>query len=192
MAVMSQPGVRNPGKGLALILLLSGLFAAYLLIKPGTPQTVTMVDNLIQGLLEGVGLFLAILPWLSVGGHKRLSVRALLPGAAGTTPAQRWVPLLLGLGILSYIIGQGIWTYNENIAHLPVLFPSLADIGFLGSYPFVLLAILFLPHRPLPIETRLRVFLDGLLIMVGVVTFSWYFVLGPTIQHGAKTAAGQI
>ena len=68
---------------------------------------------------------------------------------------------LLGLGILSYIIGQAIWTYNENIAHLPVLFPSWADIGYLGSYPFVLLAILLLPHRLLPVQTRVRVFLDA-------------------------------
>src|SRR6266700_104190 len=139
MAVMSQPGVRYPGKGLVLILLLSGLFATNLFIKPGAPHMVSLVDNLIQVLLAGVGLFLVILPWLPGGGGKRLSVRALLPGAAGKTPAQRWVPLLLGLGILSYILGQAIWTYNENIAHLRVLFPSWADIGYLGSYPFVLL-----------------------------------------------------
>src|SRR5713226_1149632 len=100
MAVMNQPGVRFPGKGLVLILLLCGLFVAYLLIKPGTPQTVTLVDNLIQGLLEGVGLLLALSLWLPGGGRKGLSVRSPLPGAAGTNPAQRWVPLLLGLGIL--------------------------------------------------------------------------------------------
>ena len=192
MAVMNQPGVRYPGKGLVLILLLSGLFVAYLLIKPGTPQTVTLVDNLIQGLLEGVGLLLAILPWLPGGGRKGLSIRSLLPGAAGANPAQRWVPLLLGLGILSYIIGQAIWTYNENIAHLPVLFPTWADAGYLGSYPFVLLAILLLPRQPLVAQERVGVLLDGLIIMVGVVTFSWYFVLGPTIFSGADTLAGQI
>jgi signal transduction histidine kinase len=192
MAVMSQPGVRNPGKGLALILLLSGLFAAYLLIKPGAPQTVTLIDNLIQGLLAGVGLFLAILPWLPRGGHKRLSLRSPLPGAAGTTPAQRWVPLLLGLGILSYIIGQGIWTYNENIAHLSELFPSWADAGCLGSYLFMLLAILLLPRRPLLAQARIGALLDGLIIMVGVVTFSWYFVLGPEVLQGANTLAGRI
>jgi hypothetical protein len=192
MAVMNQPGIRYPGKGFTLILLLSGLFAAYLLIKPGTPQTVTLVDNLIQGLLEGVGLFLALSLWLPGGKRKGLSVRALLPGAAGTTPAQRWVPLLLGLGILSYIIGQGIWTYNENIAHLPVLFPSWADAGYLGSYPFVLLAILLLPRRPLVGRARVGVLLDSLIIMVGVVTFSWYFVLGPEALHGADTLVGRI
>jgi signal transduction histidine kinase len=192
MAVMNQPGVRFPGKGLVLILLLCGLFVVYLLIKPGTPQTVTLVDNLIQGLLEGVGLLLALSLWLSGGGRKGLSVRSLLPGAAGTNPAQRWVPLLLGLGILSYIIGQAIWTYNENIAHLPVLFPSWADAGYLGSYPFVLLAILLLPRRPLLAQARVGILLDSLIIMVGVVTFSWYFVLGPTILYGADTLAGRI
>lgn len=189
MAVMNQPGVRFPGKGLVLVLLLSGLFATYLLIKPGTSQTVTLVDNLIQGLLEGVGLFLAIVLWLPGSGHKRPSVRSLLPG----NPAQYWVPLLLGLGILSYIIGQAIWTYNENIAHLPVLFPSWADAGYLGSYPFVLLAILLLPRRPLVAQTRMGVLLDGLIIMVGMVTFSWYFVLGPMVLHDeAGTLAGRI
>jgi signal transduction histidine kinase len=192
MAVMNQPEVRFPGKGLTLILLLSGLFATYLLIKPGTPQTVTLVDNLIQGLLEGVGLFLALSLCLPGGKRKGLPVRSRLPGAAGTNPAQRWVPLLLGLGILSFIIGQGIWTYNENIAHLPVLFPSWADAGCLGSYPFMLLAILLLPRRPLLAQARVGVLFDGLIIMVGVVTFSWYFVLGPEVLQGANTLAGRI
>jgi signal transduction histidine kinase len=178
MKVMNQPGARYPGKGLVLILLLSGLFAAYLLIKPGAPHMVTLLDNLIKGLLAGVGLCLAVLPWV--------------PEAAGTTPAQRWVPLLLCLGILSCIIGQGIWTYNENIAHLPVLFPSWADAGCLGSYLFMLLAILLLPRPPLPVQARIGVLLDGLIIMVGLVTFSWYFVLGPEVLQGANTLVGRI
>ena len=192
MEVMKQQEVRFPDKVLALVLLLSGLFVVYLLSKPGTPQTVTLVDNLIQGLLEGVGLFLTLPLWLPGSGRMWPPVRSLLPGAAGINPVQRWVPLLLGLGILSYIIGQAIWTYNENIAHLPVLFPSWADAGYLGSYPFVLLAIFLLPRRPLEAQARVGVLLDSLIIMVGVVTFSWYFVLGPTILHGADTVVGRI
>src|SRR5258708_38531960 len=105
---------------------------------------------------------------------------------------QRWVPLLLGLGILSYIVGQALWTYNEDIAHLAVLFPTWADAGYLGSYPFVLLALLLLPPRPLTAETRTRILLDSLMIMVGVTTFSWYFILGPTILQGADTVLGQV
>jgi hypothetical protein len=105
---------------------------------------------------------------------------------------QRWVPLLLGLGILSYVIGQAIWTYNENIVHLPVLFPSWADAGYLGSYPFILLALLLLPTHPLPASTRSRIALGSLAIMVAVATFSWYIVLGPTILQGADTVLGQV
>ncbi len=192
MEVVNQRGMRFPGKGFALILSLSGLFSAYLLYKPGGPHMVILVDNLTQGLLEGVGLLLTLPLWLSRGGQMGSPAGASQPGAAAASFTQRWVPLLLGLGIMSYIIGQAVWTYNENIAHLPVLFPSWADAGYLGSYPFVLLAILLLPHRPLPIYTRVRVFLDGLMIMVGVVAFSWYFVLGPTILQGADTVTGQI
>ena len=190
----TQPGqsVRSLWKSALLILVLTGLFVAYLLVKPGPPQAVTLVDNLIQGLLEGVGLLFALPLWLIWGRRKGPSDDSLLPNAAVTNPSQRWVPFLLSLGILSYVIGQGIWTYNENIAHLSVLFPSWADMGFLGSYPFVLLAILLLPRRPLPVQTRVRILLNGLIIMAGVVTFSWYFVLGPTILQGAETVAGQI
>lgn len=72
MEVMNQQSVRFPSKGLALILLLSGLFVAYLLIKPGTPHTINLVDNLLQGLLEGVGLLLVLTLWLPGGGRMRL------------------------------------------------------------------------------------------------------------------------
>ena len=105
---------------------------------------------------------------------------------------QRWVPLLLGLGILSYIIGQAIWTYNEDIVHLAVLFPSWADAGYLGSYPFILLALLLLPSQPLPASIRTRIALGSLAIMVAVATFSWYLILGPTILQGDDTVLGQL
>jgi signal transduction histidine kinase len=172
--------------------LLISFFVLYLLVKPGDPTSVTLVDNLIQGILEGVGLLLTLPLFLPNGGRMRLSSASPLQSSSSAKATRRWIPLLLGLGILSYIIGQALWTYNEDIAHLPVLFPSWADAGFLGSYPFVLLALLLLPSRPLLAETRTRIILDGLLIVVGVVTLGWYFILGPTILQGADTLAGQI
>jgi len=39
---------------------------------------------------------------------------------------------------------------------------------------------------------RLRVLLDGVMIMTGVVAFSWYFVLGPTMLQGNETLLGQL
>src|SRR5207248_1977008 len=91
-----------------------------------------------------------------------------------------------------YALGQALWTLNEDILHLSVLFPSWADAAWLSSYPFVLLGILLLPSRPLSATTRTRVVLDGLLVMTGVVSLSWYFVLGPTVMQGGETLFAKI
>src|SRR5260221_4634821 len=187
--------MRSLWKSALLILMLTGLFVVYLLIKPGGPKLVNLGDNISQGLLEAVGLLLTFpLFWHGCGRGGRF--RAPFTGyVAPARTLQRWVPLLLGLGILSYIVGQALWTYNEDIAHLAVLFPTWADAGYLGSYPFVLLALLLLPPRPLTADTRTRILLDSLMIMVGVTTFSWYFILGPTILpilQGADTVLGQV
>src|SRR5947209_2237849 len=186
--------VRSLWKSGLLVLVLTGLFVAYLLIKPGGPERVAFVDNIIQGLLEGVGLLLALPLFVRGIGRIRQSPPSFAERVAPAKTSQRWVPLLLGLGILSYIIGQVLWTYNENILQLPAsqLFPTWADAGFLGSYPFVLIALLLLPTRPLAADTRTRIVLDSLMIMVGVTTLSWYFILGPTILQGADTMLGEV
>jgi len=57
----------------------------------------------------------------------------------------------------------------------------------LSVYPFLLLGILLLPARPIPVASRTRIALDGLMIMTGAVTFSWYFILGPVMQQGSET-----
>src|SRR6266487_5019394 len=191
---MYGQSMRSLWKSALLILTLTGLFVSYLLFKPGasSPEIVTLVDNVIQGFLEGVGLLLTLPLFLHGFGRTRQRNVSFAERVAPARIGQRWVPVLLGLAILSYVIGQAIWTYNENIAHLPVLFPTWADAGYLGSYPFVLLALLFLPHRPLSGQKRVRILLDSLIIMIGMVTFSWYFVLGPTILQGADTIGGQI
>ena len=186
--------IRSLWKSALLILTLAGLFASYLLFKPGgsSPHLVRFVDNIIQGLLEGVGLLLTLPLFLHGTGRTRQRNVSFAERVARARMGQRWVPLLLGLGILSYVIGQVIWTYNEDIVHLTVLFPSWADAGFLGSYPFVLLALLLLPTHPLPASTRTRIALGSLAIMVAVATFSWYIILGPTILQGADTVLGQV
>ena len=66
-------------------------------------------------------------------------------------------------------------------------FPSWADAVYLCAYPVLLLGILLLPGRRLPVASRVRILLDGLMIMTAVLTFSWYFILGPTIAQGGQT-----
>jgi len=98
----------------------------------------------------------------------------------------------LGLGALGYAVGQAIWSWYEIILHCDCPFPSWADAGFLSAYPFLLAGILWMPRRPLPSALHGRVLLDGLMVMTAVVTFSWYFLLGPTLLQGGETLLGKV
>ena len=101
-----------------------------------------------------------------------------------------WVPIFIALGIFCQFIGQVIYTYYD-LRGLPP-FPSWADAGYLSTFPFMLVAILLLPRRRLTGTTRSRVLLDGLIIMTAMITFSWYFILGPTMLQGAETNLAKV
>ena len=168
-----------------LILLFNGLLVVLVLLNPLSDATLALVVNSAQF----VGPLL-VLP-LCFGG---VLGRMWGPGASQTdvrpaavTRGQRWAPVLLGLGILSWVFGQALFTYYEWVLGRPPPLPSIADVGYLSVYPFLLLGILLLPARPIPVAARTRIALDGLMTMTAAVTFSWYFILGPVMQQGSET-----
>jgi hypothetical protein len=173
----------------SIVMVFNVLIVAWVLLKPGDDRVYAFVVN-VAGF---VGPMLA-LP-LCFGGFLG---RIWRWGASRTDnqPAamtgQRLAPVLLGMGILSYSLGQIIFTYYELALHRTPPFPSLADVGYLIEYPFFLLGILLLPARPIPVASRARVALDGLMAMTVAVTFSWYFILGPVVQQGSETVLAKI
>lgn len=66
------------------------------------------------------------------------------------------------------------------------------DAGYLGSYPFLLTAVLLLPTLRLRTQQRLRILLDGLIFMVGADIVSWYFILGPTFVRSGDSLLGRL
>ena len=174
-------------KPLSLLIFCTGLFLTYLLLKPVPPALFIFGDDLLQGALETVGLLLALPILLLSSTREQARAGSSRHWLDWLTPTGSAVPLLLACTLLSQVIGQVIWTLNENVLHVAVLFPSWADVGYLASYPFALLAILFLPHQRRSLTSRTRVVFDAVIAMIGVVTFSWYFVLGPTIMNGASS-----
>jgi diguanylate cyclase (GGDEF)-like protein len=170
-------------KPLSLLIFCSGLFVAYLYLKPAPPHMFTIGDNLLQATLEMGGLLLALPILLPKNIREQARGGFYQRCLSWFMPAGSVVPLLLACSILSYIIGQTIWTLNENVLRVAVLFPSWADAGYLAAYPLVLLAILLLPRERRSSTSRARIIFDAVIAMIGVVTFSWYFVLGPTMMH---------
>jgi signal transduction histidine kinase len=178
--------------GASFILLFNGLLFSWLLVKPGGHDLTVAVDDILQTL----GPLLAVPLCLLGGATGRQAWCGQAAGDdehPGVRPARRRAsaPVLLGLGVLSFAVGEGIWTIYELVLHRPP-FPSWADAGYLSAYPFLLLGVLLLPARPAPLAARTRVVLDALMTMTAVVTFSWYFILGPTLLQGTESALARI
>src|SRR5215204_1646622 len=168
-----------------LVLLFNGLLLTWVLLKPGSDAMLALVVNSAQF----VGPLL-VLPLCFGGLLRRMwgpEASQTDVGPAAVTIGRRWAPVLLGLGILCWVLGQAIFTFYEWVLGQPPPLPSIADIGYLSVYPFLLLGILLLPARPVPVAFRTRLALDGLMIMTAAVTFSWYFILGPVMQQGTQT-----
>ena len=167
-----------------LVLLFNGLLVVCVLFKLGTDATLALVVNS----AEFIGPLLVVpLCFAGVLGWMWGPPTSQAPGGPPVTRGQLWAPILLGLGILSWVLGQMIFTYYEWVLDQPPPLPSIADLGYLSVYPFLLLGILLLPARPIPVASRTRIVLDGLMIMTAAVTFSWYFILGPVMQQGTQT-----
>ena len=155
-------------------------------LRPGHTAYITGVISLFYGLtlallcLEGL--------YLPRRGH-----RALLQDFR-----QSWQsisPLLLSASLLCFTLSQLAWLILVITVHRLPVYPSPEHFIQLSMYPCLVGAILFLPGRNLSLLSRLRIFLDSLIIMAAVATLCYYFVLAPLLINGhgtllAKTVSG--
>jgi signal transduction histidine kinase len=170
-----------------IAVLFNSLFLALVLVKPGTDRQFVISDDVGQA----IGWLLATL--FCFVGFKKLWLGGRTVHTKNFVTSHQlltWVPIFIALGIFCQFIGQVIYTYYDLRGWPP--FPSWADAGYLSTFPFMLVAILLLPRRRLSGTTRSRVILDGLIIMTAVITFSWYYILGPTMLQGAETNLAKV
>ena len=181
MNVKRSPFTRSFWLSASLFVVFNCAFLLWVLLKPGTKYVFVIGDDVGQALGWLLGTLLCFIGlkklWQHIPGHATDRSFALL--------AQRWVPIFLAAGIFCQFIGQVIYTYYD-IHHWPP-FPSWADIAYLSTFPFLMVGILLLPTQRLSGMARSRFLLDSILIMTAIVTFSWYFVLGPTMLQGYES-----
>jgi serine phosphatase RsbU (regulator of sigma subunit) len=186
-----QTGAEEPRlrRAAALILLFNGLLLAWALFEPAGNRVSAIVVNVagfVGPLLVLPLCFGGLLAWVwRRGASRTYNQPAVMTG-------QRLGPVLLGMGILCYVLGQMYFTFYDLVLQQIPPFPSIADVAYLIEYPFFLLGILLLPARPIPAASRARIALDGLMIMTAALTFSWYFILGPVIQQGTGTVLAKV
>jgi len=151
------------------------VLSLYLLAQVGGHTVVTGIDDLALGLG----------PLLSVSFGLTLRHRQRARGIQALT----WAPRLLALSLVSWAIGEAIWAYDTLVLHREPGFPSWANLSYVCAYGLLLAGILALPRRRLPRITRTRIVLDGLMIVMAMGTFSWYFIVGPILLLSHQPAS---
>jgi diguanylate cyclase (GGDEF)-like protein/PAS domain S-box-containing protein len=91
-------------------------------------------------------------------------------------PGSRAPWYLLGAGCAAWALGQGMWTWFEEVADRALPYPSLADVGFAATYPLMAAGLVLLP-RAVRLTARAVALVDGLLIAGSLLFVVWY--VGP-------------
>lgn len=88
--------------------------------------------------------------------------------------------LFLGFAGSTYTIGQIIWTWYE-FHYTQVPFPAWFDPFYLAVYPLSWIGIYLLVPRAGSFVGRTRLILDSTIVVLSILTITWFFILGPTI-----------
>ena len=99
---------RSFRRAAGLILLFNGLLVAWVLLKPGSDRMLALVVNAAQFVGPLLALPLCFSGLLRLVWRRGVSQTDVEPAE---TRGQRWAPVLLGLGILSWFFGQMVFTY---------------------------------------------------------------------------------
>ena len=98
---------------------------------------------------------------------------------------------MLSTALLSYAVARTLWSVVDQIFypnHAP--FPSFPDLFFMLQYPFFFLAVILIPSGR-TWESRVKLVLDGLLIMGSVTALFWYFLLAPLYMQSRESPLGR-
>jgi diguanylate cyclase (GGDEF)-like protein len=122
--------------------------------------------------------------WASDFGNLFIPL-ALLPLCfqfRGLTPAQRRVPAMLGYSTLVYAIGMVVYLWEVRVLHRQGD-ASRADLVWLTTYPFLMLAVLGWPGRRTRRHSRAKSVADGVLAASALWSFPWVFLIGPSLME---------
>lgn len=106
-------------------------------------------------------------------------VAAIYGGVRLHRPGSRTPWLLFAGGLLMWVTGDSIYSWNEDIRGVTP-FPSLADVAYLSAYPVLAAGIFVLIRRR---GARLDVpgALDSAIVVAGLGLISWAWIAGPIV-----------
>ena len=85
--------------------------------------------------------------------------------------------------LLSWAVGQSVWSWYELVLHTNGPFPGLSDVGYLGFPLGAVIALAVFPSNVSKADRR-RMTLDGLMVASAIGLVSWATVLGAVVHAG--------
>ncbi len=155
--------------GIAVTVVFHVLFVTWLLVRPISPHVTQLGDDVVEAVSGAIGAIFCCFP---VSGAKQQTF---------WNSRSKQVACSCGLSLALGALEETYWICVGLLPHLPPVPRVVPDTIGLLSFPLLLVGIWRLPRRPLSVPAQIRISLDGLMVMVSALTFSWYFVLGPTI-----------
>jgi PAS domain S-box-containing protein len=92
----------------------------------------------------------------------------------------RWI----AAGCGAQLLGRLVWDYYELGVRVSPPFPSLADLGYLASYPCFALGLRSLLPARAPGRTQPATVLDAILVTFTAAALTYELLLAPLIEHG--------
>jgi len=77
-------------------------------------------------------------------------------------------------------LGDLSWSVVELVLHQDP-FPSIADIGYLMFYPLFALGIFLLPDASLTSREKIKILLDGAIVIVSIALVFWVLLIAPIV-----------
>jgi PAS domain S-box-containing protein len=185
----TDPGARELRGKSVLLLALNAALIGWILLSPAQGLALRLPIAAATVLASLVAVAWSLPPALRLWrGRWRDGWRGLFGrGAAADDAARRCSAVAFTLAFAAILSGQ-VACYRYEIFGQQAPFPSLADAGYLLAYPFLIAAVLLLPARRLTGVQRGRVLMDSCMTLAAAATFSWYFLLGPTLLASSQTA----
>jgi PAS domain S-box-containing protein len=142
-------------------------FVAWMASRVGGPTVTTAVDDIGQ----------AAVAFVATASCAVAAVRS-----SGRLRVAWW---LLGSSAASWAVGETVLSVYRVGPGVSVPFPSAADVGFLAAIPLGVAGVLAFSSPAQSTSTRLRLWLDGLIVALSLIFLGWSFGLSQVFLSGS-------
>jgi hypothetical protein len=144
-----------------VVVLVTGLFAAWIGLRIGGARVTLWVDDVVTPLAALTACVLCFRARTRHGGQMRLF----------------WS--LLGCATAAWTFAEIVWGYYALILNVEVPVPSWADVGYLSAIPLAVAALVVHPATRGSGRRKARWVSDSLVVATALLFLSWTLVLSP-------------